>query len=63
MGEIMDPQKEIINRLQTYIEDHLDKPITFLMLSGEANYSPWYVDKLFKKHLNKTPMNISKKGD
>lgn len=52
----MDPVITVVNRIQKFIEEHLDEKITLLMLSRIANYSPWYVDKIFKKYLNKTPM-------
>lgn len=51
--------KEIV-KLQQYIEDHIQDDITLLKLARESNYSPWYVDKLFKKHVNKSPMQYIK---
>lgn len=49
-----------IAKLQQYIEDHIQDEITLLKLARESNYSPWYVDKLFKKHVNKSPMQYIK---
>ncbi|RJX27196.1 MAG: AraC family transcriptional regulator [Acholeplasma sp.] len=49
-----------IAKLQQYIEDHIHDEITLLKLARESNYSPWYVDKLFKKHVNKSPMQYIK---
>lgn len=52
----MDTQRHVIATLQRYIENHIQEPITLLDLARVGHYSPWYIDKLFKKHLNKTPM-------
>ncbi len=49
-----------IAKLQQYIEAHLQERITLLNLAHESHYSPWHVDKLFKKHLNKSPMQYIK---
>jgi AraC-like DNA-binding protein len=56
----MDDQMKEIAKLQTYIEAHLLDEITLLELAKVSHYSPWYVDKLFRKHLNKTPMQYIK---
>lgn len=52
----MDTKQKVIATLQQYIEAHIQEPITLLDLARIGHYSPWYIDKLFKKHLNKTPM-------
>lgn len=52
----MDTQRHVIATLQRYIENHIQEPITLLDLARVGHYSPWYIDKLFKKHLNKSPM-------
>lgn len=57
---MMNESVKEIARLQRYIETHIQEEITLLMLAHESNYSPWYVDKLFKKHLNKSPMQYIK---
>lgn len=49
-----------IAKLQQYIEAHLQERITLLSLAHESHYSPWHVDKLFKRHLNKSPMQYIK---
>ena len=51
---------ELISKLQTYIEEHINQRITLLELSRVIHYSPWYVDKLFYKHLGKSPMQYIK---
>lgn len=49
-----------IAKLQKYIETHLLDEMTLLELAKVSHYSPWYVDKLFRKHLDKTPMQYIK---
>ncbi|MCV2231312.1 AraC family transcriptional regulator [Acholeplasma manati] len=56
----MDDQMREIAKLQKYIEAHLLDEITLLELAKVSHYSPWYVDKLFRKHLDKTPMQYIK---
>lgn len=56
----MDNQVKEVAKLQNYIETHLLDEITLLELAKVSHYSPWYVDKLFRKYLDKTPMQYIK---
>jgi AraC family transcriptional regulator len=41
---------ELINavqRMQSYIDVHLNEPITLRMLADAAGYSPWHAAKIF----------------
>lgn len=63
MGKVINVDQEhikLISTLQTYIEDHLHQHMTLLELSRYIGYSPGYVDKLFMKYLQKTPMQYIK---
>lgn len=39
-----------VNRMQEYIEAHLDEEITMKQLSSVSLYSPWYSYRLFREH-------------
>lgn len=41
-------QAEAVQRMQTYIETHLDEPMTLEQLAKAAGYSPWRATRLFK---------------
>lgn len=56
----MDESIREIVKLQNYIEAHLFEEITLLKLSRVCHYSPWYVDKVFKKYTGKSPMQYIK---
>lgn len=43
-----------VERIQNYIEENLDKPITLKMLSDEVGYSVWHTEKLFKDIMGRT---------
>lgn len=61
VGDQMDSEQVIlISKLQNYIETHIYEPMTLLDLSRHIHFSPWYVDKLFLKHLNKSPFQYIK---
>jgi len=61
VGDLMSyEQVEQIGKLQSYIEEHLQQRMTLLELSRVIHYSPWYVDKLFLKHVGKSPMQYIK---
>lgn len=44
-----------VDRMQSYIQDHLDEEITMQDLSDAAGYSLWHSLRLFKEYLQKTP--------
>ena len=51
----MDEHIEAVQRMQDYIERHLDTNITMAELSNASKYSPWYSYKLFVDLLHMTP--------
>lgn len=44
-----------VQRMQDYIADHLDEPITLSDLSAVSLFSPWYSYRLFRDCLGLTP--------
>jgi AraC family transcriptional regulator len=44
-----------VQRMQAYIEAHLQEPITLHRLAGAAGYSPWHAAKVFKALTGKSP--------
>ena len=56
-GEHMDRWEPVnaVQRMQEYIEEHLQEPITLHMLAGAAGYSPWHAAKTFKALTGKSP--------
>jgi AraC family transcriptional regulator len=44
-----------VQRMQSYIEAHLQEPITLHMLANAAGYSPWHAAKIFKALTGKSP--------
>jgi AraC family transcriptional regulator len=44
-----------VERMQAYIEAHLQEPITLHRLADVAGYSPWHAAKLFKALTGKSP--------
>lgn len=44
-----------VQRMQSYIEAHLNEPITLHMLAGAAGYSPWHAARIFKALTGKNP--------
>ena len=51
----MDEHIEAVQRMQDYIESHLDTDITMADLSNVSRYSPWYSYRLFVDLLHMTP--------
>jgi len=51
----MKEQVEAVQRMQDYIETHLDEDITLADLARESLFSPWYSYRLFAKWINLTP--------
>lgn len=46
---------EAVYRMQDYIENHLQEPITLHDLALVANYSPWHSARMFKELTGKAP--------
>lgn len=46
----MEEQIEAVQRMQDYIEAHLEENITLADLAGVSMYSPWYSYRLFVRH-------------
>jgi AraC family transcriptional regulator len=44
-----------VQGMQSYIEAHLNEPITLYMLANAAGYSPWHAAKIFKALTGKSP--------
>ena len=44
-----------VQRMQSYIEEHLTETITLNMLGKAAGYSPWHSERVFKELVGKTP--------
>lgn len=44
-----------VNRMQQWIEAHLDQPITLRQLADAAGYSPWHAARMFKERTGRTP--------
>jgi len=44
-----------VQRMQSYIETHLQEPITLHMLANAAGYSPWHAARIFKTLTGKSP--------
>ena len=46
-----------VQRMQAYIEEHLNESITLKMLAKAAGYSPWHAERIFKELIEKTPFD------
>jgi AraC-like DNA-binding protein len=44
-----------VQRMQSFIDGHLNQPITLHMLAEAAGYSPWHAAKVFKALTGKSP--------
>jgi AraC-like DNA-binding protein len=44
-----------VQRMQDYIGEHINEPITLYMLAQAAGYSPWHSGRIFKELMDKTP--------
>ena len=51
----MDEHIEAVQKMQDYIESHLDSNISIADLSNVSRYSPWYSYRLFVNLLHMTP--------
>lgn len=48
-------QINAVAKMQCYIEEHLEEPITLYILAQVAGYSPWHCAKFFKELTGKAP--------
>jgi len=46
---------KVVQKLQIYIEQQLQSPITLLDLAREAGYSPWHIGRMFREVTGKSP--------
>lgn len=46
-----------VQRMQDYIEEHLNEPITLRQLAQAAHYSPWHAARIFKDMTEKSPID------
>ncbi|MEA4932428.1 MAG: AraC family transcriptional regulator [Lawsonibacter sp.] len=57
----MTEQIEAVQRMQEYIEAHLNETITSADLASVALFSPWYSYRLFKQHTGLTPADYTRR--
>lgn len=43
-----------VQRMQDYIQEHINEPITLNNVAKAAGYSPWYSERIFKELIGKT---------
>lgn len=53
--------EEAVIRMQTYIDTHLDQPISLVQLARVAGYSPYHAAHLFSRHLGISPLAYLRK--
>lgn len=51
----MEDKIEAVQRMQNYIEVHLNKEISLTELAEEAHFSPWYSARMFKEYTKLSP--------
>ena len=51
----MKEQTMAVQRMQEYIDAHIDEEITMAQLSKVSLFSPWYSYRLFKQYTDLTP--------
>ena len=44
-----------VQRMQDYIEEHLECEITMAQLARQALFSPWHAYRLFREYVGLTP--------
>ncbi len=54
-GNGMKEQTLAVQRMQDYIEKHLESEITLSDLSKVSFFSPWYSYRLFREYIGLTP--------
>lgn len=57
----MKEQKEAVQRMQDYIQLHLNDSITMADLAKVSLYSPWYAYRLFRQWTGLTPADYIRK--
>lgn len=57
----MKEQTMAVQRMQDYIEKHLEQEITLAMLSNVSLFSPWHSYRLFREYLGLTPAEYVRK--
>lgn len=57
----MNEQILAVQRMQDYIELHLDEPITLSALARVSLFSPWYSYRLFRSYLSLSPADYIRK--
>lgn len=57
----MKEQTMAVQRMQDYIEKHLEEEITLAMLSNVSLFSPWHSYRLFREYLGFTPAEYIRK--
>lgn len=61
MGITMKEQIAAVQKMQDYIEAHMDEEITMSSLSEASRFSPWYSYRLFRDYLEITPAEYIRK--
>lgn len=49
------PAEQAVEKARTYIETHLDEPITLDMLARQVNMSPYHLQRIFKRFVGLSP--------
>lgn len=57
----MKEQMMAVQRMQDYIEEHLEQEITLYVLSKVSFFSPWHSYRLFREYLGFTPTEYIRK--
>ena len=52
---------EAVDRMQAYIDSHLNEPISLTQLARAAGYSPWHAARAFKALVGEPPLNYIRK--
>lgn len=60
MGTIWDKRKAV-ERMQTYIEQHLERPVSMHELARAASYSMYYAARIFKEITGQSPFEYLRK--
>ena len=61
IGIMMKEQIVAVQKMQDYIEAHMDEEITMSSLSEASSFSPWYSYRLFRDYLEITPAEYIRK--
>jgi len=57
----MNDQIQAVRKMQAYIKDHLDEPISAAQLASASGYSNWHANRLFRYWMNITPADYIRK--